>query len=129
MVERQPLPPACGSGNALLSQPCIMQRLEATVKQRHMSYTLHKMNNSTTSLQSARLLYLGKRQEGVYEHGETFPKFSFSFIYGSCVARRDKDRSDRVAGQSTIAYQWRRALLSRMGNTGSPSCHYALRVR
>jgi hypothetical protein len=83
--------PGVFKGNALRSQPCIKERLEATVKQRCMSYTLLKMNNNVNILAEHRICSVGKMQEGVYEHGETFPQFSFSSIYGSCVARRDRD--------------------------------------
>jgi hypothetical protein len=49
------------------------------------------MNNNINILAERRVVLFRKDAEGVYEHGESFPQFTFSFIYGSCVARRDRD--------------------------------------
>jgi len=52
------------TGNTLLSQPRIKQRLEATVKQRHMSYTLHKMNNNINILAERGVVLFRKDARG-----------------------------------------------------------------
>src|SRR6266478_9883974 len=67
-------------------------------------------------------------REGVHEHGNTESTSSFLFIYSACLARRDRDRSGRVAGQSAIGNQRGRALLSGVDGPGSTSSDHVVGV-
>jgi len=46
----------------------IKERLEATVKQRYMFYTLIKMDNNINILAEQRVVPWERYQEGVYEY-------------------------------------------------------------
>src|SRR5258708_39474273 len=67
-------------------------------------------------------------REGVNEHGNTESTSSFLFIYSACLARRDRDRSGRVAGQSAIGNQRVRALLPGVDGPCSTSPDYVVGV-
>src|SRR5260221_2612544 len=67
-------------------------------------------------------------REGVHEHGNTESTSSFLFIYSACLARRDRDRSGRVAGQSAICEQRGGTLLSGGDGPFSTSPDYVFGV-